>query len=175
MSSATEIGMAGVRVRHGKKLDSYRLKVDLDKARSVRAAGEASRSIVPGATRDTCPLCGGRARELLQTIYGFDYRKCGECTGVYVSNVWYLNFSDAPACRITGMTRFASFWVEGGRIAAPLEVMRFDETLYRAFGENLIGLTREREVILDAGTYGSRETGSGRIPGALIEDFNFNL
>ena len=96
-------------------------------------------------------------------------------TGVYISNVWYLNFSDRPACRITGMTRFASFWVEGGRIAAPLDVMRFDETLYRAFGENLIGLTREREVILDAGTYGSRDTGSGRIPGALIEDFNFNL
>ena len=96
-------------------------------------------------------------------------------TGVYISNVWYLNFSDRPACRITGMTRFASFWVEGGRIAAPLDVMRFDETLYRAFGENLVWLTREREVILEAGTYGSRDTGSGRTPGALIEDFNFNL
>ena len=96
-------------------------------------------------------------------------------TGVYVSNVWYLTLSDRPACRITGMTRFASFWVEGGRIVAPLDVMRFDDTVYRVFGENLIGLTREREVILDAGTYGSRDQGSGRVPGALIEDFNFNL
>jgi len=96
-------------------------------------------------------------------------------TGVYINNVWYLNFSDRPACRITGMTRFACFWVEGGRIVAPLNVMRFDETLYRAFGENLIGLTSEREMILDPETYEERATASGRIPGALIEDFNFNL
>ena len=34
---------------------------------------------------------------------------------------------------------------------------------------------RYREMILDAGTYGGRGTGSGRIPGALVEDFNFNL
>jgi len=95
--------------------------------------------------------------------------------GVYINNVWYLNYSDRPACRITGMTRFACFWVEGGEIVAPLNVMRFDETLYRAFGENLIGLTKERETIIDSSTYGGRCTDSGRIPGALIEDFNFNL
>ena len=27
----------------------------------------------------------------------------------------------------------------------------------------------------DAGTYGGRSTGSERVPGALIEDFKFNL
>ncbi len=53
--------------------------------------------------------------------------------------------------------------------------MRFDETLYRAFGENLLGLTEDREVILDAGSYGGRATSSGIVPGALVEDFNFNL
>jgi predicted Zn-dependent protease len=96
-------------------------------------------------------------------------------TGLYINNLWYLNFSDRPACRITGLTRFACFWVEGGEIVAPLNVMRFDETLYRAFGENLIGLTQEREVILDADTYDQRATSSVRVPGALIEGFNFNL
>ncbi len=96
-------------------------------------------------------------------------------TGVWINNVWYLNFSDRPGCRITGLTRFACFWVEDGKITAPLNVMRFDETFYRAFGENLLGLTKEREMIIDAGTYGGRSTGSGRIPGALIDDFNFNL
>src|SRR5690606_29295212 len=35
-------------------------------------------------------------------------------TGIYVSNLWYLNFSDRTACRATGMTRFATFWVERG-------------------------------------------------------------
>jgi predicted Zn-dependent protease len=96
-------------------------------------------------------------------------------TGVYVGNLWYLNFSDRGACRATGMTRFATFWVEGGEIQAPLNVMRFDETLYRMLGENLIGLTDERETILDSGTYGRRSTDSARLPGALIEGFTFTL
>lgn len=96
-------------------------------------------------------------------------------TGVYVGNLWYLNFSDRGGCRTTGMTRFATFWVESGEIQAPLNVMRFDETLYRMLGDNLIGLTGERETILDSGTYGRRSTDSARLPGALIEDFTFTL
>ncbi|MEE9241345.1 MAG: metallopeptidase TldD-related protein [bacterium] len=95
--------------------------------------------------------------------------------GVYVGDLWYLNFSDLPACRMTGLTRFASFWVEDGEIKAPVQVMRFDETVYRVLGENLIGLTREREFIPDSGTYGSRSTRSSRVPGALVEDFAFTL
>ena len=96
-------------------------------------------------------------------------------TGIYVGNVWYLNYSDRPACRTTGMTRFATFWVEDGEIKAPLNVMRFDETIYRMLGENLVGLTAEREMILDAGSYGARSVASGRLPGALVEDFTFTL
>jgi predicted Zn-dependent protease len=96
-------------------------------------------------------------------------------TGVYIGNLWYLNYSDRNACRTTGMTRFATFWVQGGKIVGPLNVMRFDETMYRALGENLQGLTAERELLLDAGTYDARSTRSVRIPGALIEDFAFTL
>ncbi len=96
-------------------------------------------------------------------------------TGIYINNIWYLNYSDRPAGRITGMTRFACFWVENGEIIAPLNVMRFDETIFHAFGENLIGLTEEREMLLDPETYDGRSTSSSRVPGALIEDFNFNL
>jgi predicted Zn-dependent protease len=96
-------------------------------------------------------------------------------TGIYINNLWYLNYSDRPACRITGMTRFATFWVERGEIQAPLNVMRFDETLYRMLGENLEGLTSERDFILDSGTYGSRSTSSSRMPGALVKDFTFTL
>lgn len=95
--------------------------------------------------------------------------------GAYINNLHYLNYSDRPACRITGMTRFATFWVEDGKIVAPLNVMRFDESFYRMFGTNLIGLTREREMILDNETYGGRHVTSSRIPGALIEDFPFTL
>ena len=96
-------------------------------------------------------------------------------TGIYVGNLWYLNFSDRVACRTTGMTRFATFWVEGGVIQAPIEVMRFDETVYRIFGDNLIGLTREREFLPDPHTYEARSTASARVPGALVEGFTFTL
>ncbi|RMG06856.1 MAG: TldE/PmbA family protein [Planctomycetota bacterium] len=96
-------------------------------------------------------------------------------TGVYVSNLWYLNWSDRTACRTTGMTRFATFWVENGEIKAPLDVMRFDETAYRMLGDRLVGLTRERDFILDAGSYFQRSTASGNLPGALVEEFTFTL
>jgi predicted Zn-dependent protease len=95
--------------------------------------------------------------------------------GVYVNQLHYLNFSDRPACRITGMTRFATFWVEGGKIVAPLSVMRFDETAYRAMGKNLLALTSARDFIPSTSTYGGRSTNSVRVPGALIEDFAFTL
>jgi predicted Zn-dependent protease len=96
-------------------------------------------------------------------------------TGLYINNLWYLNYSDRPACRITGMTRFATFWVEGGRIVAPVQVMRFDETIYRVLGDNLVGLTRERDFMLDPMTYGGRSTGSYRVPGALVDGFTITL
>lgn len=96
-------------------------------------------------------------------------------TGVYVNNLWYLNYSDRAACRMTGMTRFATFWVENGEIQAPLNVMRFDESVYRFLGTNVIGITAEREFLLDPDTYHARSTGSSRLPGVLIEDFTFTL
>lgn len=95
--------------------------------------------------------------------------------GIYVNNLWYLNFSDRPACRVTGMTRFASFWVEKGKIKQPLNVMRFDESVLKMLGEKLVGLTEERELILSASTYGQRSTGSAHLPGALVSDFSFTL
>jgi predicted Zn-dependent protease len=96
-------------------------------------------------------------------------------TGIFVSNLWYLNFSDRANCRITGMTRFATFWVENGEIKAPLNVMRFDDSLFRLLGDNLIGLTSERELLIDGESYGERRTASACLPGALVKDFTFVL
>jgi predicted Zn-dependent protease len=96
-------------------------------------------------------------------------------TGLYVGNLWYLNFSDRPAGRVTGMTRFATFWAENGRLVAPVAAMRFDDTIYRMLGESLIGLTREREFLLDPSTYEERSTASARLPGALLRSLRFTL
>lgn len=95
--------------------------------------------------------------------------------GIYISNLWYVNISDRSACRLTGMTRFATFWVEGGEIRAPLEVMRFDDTLYRMLGSELLELTRERDFMLDGHTYGARNGVSYRAPGVLLRDFKLTL
>ena len=42
-------------------------------------------------------------------------------------------------------------------------------------GANLIGLTAEREWIVDPGTYSQRSTSTTRVPGALIADFTLTL
>ena len=96
-------------------------------------------------------------------------------TGLAIGNLWYLNYSDRPACRMTGMTRFATFWVENGRIVAPVDVLRFDDTLYRLLGDNLEALTSERELSLESSTYGSRKLESVLLPGALVSEMSFTL
>lgn len=96
-------------------------------------------------------------------------------TGLYVGNLWYLNFSDRAHCRTTGMTRFATFWVENGEIVAPANVLRFDDTAYNLLGTNLVGLTEEVETMLDPSTYGGRSAMSHRLPGALIGEMAFTL
>lgn len=96
-------------------------------------------------------------------------------TGVYVGNLWYLNFSDRAGARITGMTRFATFWVERGQIVAPLAVMRFDDSLYRMLGDELVDLTRERDFTLSTNTYGHRSVETTRLPGALLSGLSFTL
>lgn len=96
-------------------------------------------------------------------------------TGLYIGNLWYLNFSDRTACRTTGMTRFGTFWVEGGEIVAPIEVLRFDDTAYNLLGERLEGLADSAETILDSSTYGHRSMESLRLPGALVSEMTFTL
>jgi hypothetical protein len=53
--------------------------------------------------------------------------------------------------------------------------MRFDDSIYRILGENLVELTRERELLLDPSTYGERSTSSSRLPGALLGSMRFTL
>ena len=96
-------------------------------------------------------------------------------TGLYVGNLWYMNYSDRAACRMTGMTRFATFWVEGGKVAAPVNVMRFDDSLYRMLGAHLVDLSDTPELMLSSESYGSRHLNSVRLPGALLSEMTFTL
>jgi predicted Zn-dependent protease len=96
-------------------------------------------------------------------------------TGLFIGNLWYTNFSDRSACRITGMTRFATFWVEEGEIVAPVNVMRFDETLNGLLGEGLEGLSEQAAFLPSNMTYGGRSTESVRLPGVLVKGMRFTL
>lgn len=96
-------------------------------------------------------------------------------TGLYLSNLHYLNWSDRTTARITGMTRYACFWVANGEIVAPIENLRFDESLYRCLGDNLIALTTAPAFIADVETYDRRSLGGTWTPGLLAEDFTYTL
>lgn len=96
-------------------------------------------------------------------------------TGLYISNLHYLNWSDQKQGRITGMTRFACFWVENGEIIAPIKDLRFDDTIYHIWGDNLEQITDFSETELENGTYSSRSLGGSQCPGMIVKDFNFTL
>lgn len=95
--------------------------------------------------------------------------------GIEIANLWYCNYADRNECRMTGMTRFACFVVEDGRRVAPLAAMRFDDSLYGLLGTRLAGLTRERRLLADGGTYGERSLAGMLLPGALVEDLRLVL
>ncbi len=96
-------------------------------------------------------------------------------TGLYLSNLHYLNWSDRAGGRITGMTRYACFWVENGELVAPIENLRFDDSIYDFLGANLVALTEFREFVPDIGTYNKRSLGGILNPGMLVDRFTFTL
>ncbi len=96
-------------------------------------------------------------------------------TGIAIPNLWYLNWSDRQACRVTGMTRFATLWIENGVPVAPVAPMRFDDSLYRMFGSALLGLGAQVETIPETATWDGREPGGVRAPAALLEALRFTL
>ncbi|EGV29151.1 hypothetical protein ThidrDRAFT_3343 [Thiorhodococcus drewsii AZ1] len=96
-------------------------------------------------------------------------------TGLYIGNLWYCNWSDANDCRVTGMTRFGTFWIEKGEVQGPVKVMRFDDSLYHVLGDRLEALTRDRELILSADTYDGRSTSSALLPGLLVSGIDLAL
>ncbi|MFZ9406249.1 MAG: metallopeptidase TldD-related protein [Burkholderiaceae bacterium] len=97
-------------------------------------------------------------------------------TGVLLSNLWYLNYSDREACRITGMTRFACLWVEHGEAVAPIEAMRFDDSLFRVLGaQGLEALGQHAERMPQTETWEGRATGGILAPAALVAGLRFTL
>ena len=96
-------------------------------------------------------------------------------TGVYLSNLHYLNWSDQLGGRVTGMTRYACFWVEDGEIISPIDDMRFDDTIYNFFGDKLESVTNKLRLNPSVGTYGGRNLGGVHCPGIILKSFELTL
>ncbi len=95
--------------------------------------------------------------------------------GLYLSRLHYLNFSDLANARITGMSRYACFWVEDGQLVAPIEDARFDVSLYDLFGKNLLQITNFQEKFFSTWTYDERVLGGCFVPGVLVQDFPITM
>jgi len=96
-------------------------------------------------------------------------------TGLYISNLHYLNWSDLQHGRLTGMTRYGCFWVENGEIVSPIQNMRFDETLYHFWGSSLEDLSDQTVLVPKTSTYGERTLGGLSVPGMMVNDFSLTF
>jgi len=96
-------------------------------------------------------------------------------TGLYISDLHYLNWSDRQTARITGMTRYACFYVENGQLKSPINDLRFDESYSHIFGEGLVELTKDCQLIPNTGSYFERNLGAVVVPGVIVDNFNFTL
>jgi predicted Zn-dependent protease len=143
------------------------LRTLLVSSRTAKEYGLSGNAAEEGeAPRSLDVACGTLAEpDILQAIG----------TGLYLSNVHYLNWSDPVSARVTGMTRYACFWVENGEIVGPINDLRWDESLYDALGTKLLALTDWADIDPACDTYYTRALGGSRVPGALVEGWTFTL
>ncbi|MCK6596799.1 MAG: metallopeptidase TldD-related protein [Bdellovibrionaceae bacterium] len=96
-------------------------------------------------------------------------------TGLFISNLHYLNWSNESEARITGMTRNGCFWVKDGVIQGPIQDLRFDDSFYHLWGDGLESITNFQELEFDTNTYDKRHLGGKKTPGMIINEMNFTL
>ncbi len=81
--------------------------------------------------------------------------------GLLVKRLWYIRYVDQRELLLTGMTRDGLFLIEGGKIAGPVQNLRFNESPV-VFLKNVAALSRPQHV------------GSLKVPGILSEGFTFS-
>jgi predicted Zn-dependent protease len=136
-------------------------------ARSAKEFGLKSNGAQMGEVMRSPVMSGGSLQED-QILKALD-------TGLYLSNLHYLNWSDQVGGRITGMTRYACFWVENGKIVAPIENMRWDDSIFTLFGSELETLTKATHYNPSTMTYSNRSLGGMHTPGAIVKKMTFTI
>ncbi len=160
-------GLGEVALEHLQVIRNGELINTLVSSRSAKEYGKTANGASGGESMRSPEVAAGDLAES-EVLKQLD-------TGLYLSNLHYLNWSDRTGGRITGMTRYACFWVENGELIAPIENLRFDDSIYDFLGDNLESLSEFREFIPDTGTYERRSLGSILCPAMLVKEFTFTL
>lgn len=92
--------------------------------------------------------------------------------GIFVSRFHYCNFSSESEGRLTGLTRFGTFWVKNGKLVAPLGTLRFDDSIFRFWGTELVDFSQNVTSAPELGSYEFRSFGGVATPGCLLRSFS---
>ena len=62
-----------------------------------------------------------------------------------------------------------------GEIVAPIKTMRFDDSFYNFFGNQLLEVENKLTVVPETSTYEKRSLGATTCPGILVNSFALTL
>jgi len=89
--------------------------------------------------------------------------------GILVTRFHYINgYLNPREALMTGLTRDGTFWVEDGRIKAPLRNLRFTQSIVEAFS-HVRGVSAETRLVADP----AQEFGATVAPSLLLDRFTF--
>jgi predicted Zn-dependent protease len=117
--------------------------------------------------RDPVPLAGGihmvggsgSTDELVATVD----------RGLLVTRFWYIRGVDPQTMRYTGLTRDGTFLIENGRVARPVQNLRFNQSVLGMLG-SIEGIGAARRVIAaESGGLGPAVV----VPPLVVRDFRF--
>jgi PmbA protein len=87
--------------------------------------------------------------------------------GLYITRFWYTRLARLKGCEVAGATHDGVFWIENGKIAYPVQDLRFSQSYVEALkGVQMVG--KERRLL--ASEFGGMAM---RVPALKIREFHF--
>jgi predicted Zn-dependent protease len=87
--------------------------------------------------------------------------------GLLVTRIWYVRMLDPQRIGVTGLTRDATFLIEGGRVSAAVKNFRFNQSLLDLL-RDVVALGREEAAL------GGELAGGLALPPAVVKDFQMS-
>ncbi|MDI3503329.1 MAG: PmbA protein [Candidatus Cloacimonadota bacterium] len=91
--------------------------------------------------------------------------------GLFISSLHYMNFINAKATSLTGLTRDGTFLIENGQITKVVNNLRFTERISRIL-ENTCELESKAYSIPFSSNYAEFSVRTTKAPHAKVKDFN---